>query len=67
MRCVVLNQRYPPDNLVSPGNSSWSLPSAVPPAMNFTLGTEGGVMRTGVDSDVETVKQAFVLQSERSP
>jgi hypothetical protein len=29
--------------------------------MNFTLGTEGGVMRTGVDSDVETVKQAFVL------
>jgi len=52
MRCVVMIQRYISARLVSPGNSSWLLPSATPPATTFTLGTEGNAKRTGVDSFV---------------
>jgi hypothetical protein len=48
-------------------NSFRRLSEGVPPAIVFTLGTEGGAMRPGMGRDVTPSSKWLFLQSTRSP
>jgi len=67
MRFVCWNLRLLPAGLVSPGYSYSSLSGSVSLAMSFTLGTDSGSMRPGVDSDVTASSRRLFLQSTMSP
>ena len=52
---------------VSSGNSCRRFSVGVPPAMTFTLGTDGGAVDPGVESEVSPLSRRLCLQSMRSP
>ena len=66
MRCVRRTSRFFLAMFVSPGNSSRWLSGALPPAMNFTLGTVSGAKKPGVDSDVTPSCRTLFMQSRKS-
>jgi len=67
--CVVLcrNSQWMPVGSVTSGNSRRRLSGGVPLAMNFTLGTGGGAVRLGVESEVTQWGRRLFLQSMSSP
>ena len=67
--CVVLcpTSRWMPVGFISSGNSSRMLSGGLPPTMTFTLGTDGGALRPGVDSEMAPSSRRLFLQSMRTP